>query len=793
VKNLTGLQPHNIKKGLIGSVRKISNVEKGQLRFTEAEQLTAAIFDAFRTSLDNINERGLYNLLELIESINEHELSMYFGELVEGLVYQVAKSEGRFGGEYIQPLELTRFVCGIVSELPKGACAYNPFAGAASFGVYLKKGVHYFGQEISRFSWAVGMLRLIANKKEGASDFVIGNSIKDWNPYYDKYDLIVANPPFSAQIGAPSIGRVGAVIRNTERYLIEKGLGDLKVNGKLIAVITDRFLYSSYDQSLRRELVDSDLIEMVVSFSEGVLTNTGAPVSVLVLNKDKKEKGVVRFIDGNKFVSNTNHREKILDDSALLSAIWSIEADVVRIVSNSEIEESEYNLTVLRYFQKKVEGVPLRELLSVIRGRRGVEGLEGTLIRNRDLKDDKLDYRLDLSNVEPTVLPRPSQQIDESCILIATRWKTLKPTYFEYSGTPIFVSSDIIALKVDIFLVDIGYLINELHADYVKDQVDLYRVGAVMPAIRRDDLLNIKIHLPSVDEQKAKVRGALEALAEEKKKELMLFNKIHGLEAEILEQNAYLRHSLAGPASNLRGSLANINRILVDQVVPQMPGIMELRVSGNHELTFGEYLAIISRDIQTISNAVRRQLKVEIDIESKELSPIEIIGFIQKYKSEFDDKNKSNNSLNFDVDEEVFLDKNGVVRQTYVAGNIDLLSGLLDNLVSNAVVHGFGSEGEQSIEIYLKKSSENEAQIIFSNTGKPFPEDFTLKDFIRKGAKAGSNAGDGFGGWYINEIIKKMNGSLTMNNTASSGEMLKLNLATSFEINLPIIEADEEV
>ena len=48
--------------------------------------------------------------------------------------------------------------------------------------------------------------------------------------------------------------------------------------------------------------------------------------------------------------------------------------------------------------------------------------------------------------------------------------------------------------------------------------------------------------------------------------------------------------------------------------------------------------------------------------------------------------------------------------------------------------------------------------LLFSNNGKPFPQNFSQEMFIKKGSKTGINGGNGFGGWYINEIMKKHKG-----------------------------------
>lgn len=63
-------------------------------------------------------------------------------------------------------------------------------------------------------------------------------------------------------------------------------------------------------------------------------------------------------------------------------------------------------------------------------------------MRIRDLKDDKVDFNLDISIVEVTELRRPDiQQISESCLLLAMRWKTLKPTLFQFKDEPIYKKS----------------------------------------------------------------------------------------------------------------------------------------------------------------------------------------------------------------------------------------------------------------------------------------------------------------------------------------------------------------
>ena len=85
--------------------------------------------------------------------------------------------------------------------------------------------------------------------------------------------------------------------------------------------------------------------------------------------------------------------------------------------------------------------------------------------------------------------------------------------------------------------------------------------------------------------------------------------------------------------------------------------------------------------------------------------------------------------------------------------------------------------------------------MLVSNTGNPFPDNYTQQDFIKKGSKKGNNRGDGYGGWYINEIIKKLNGYFEIKNEGGNDQPTAEKIATHFEITFPIIETEtnEEV
>lgn len=153
----------------------------------------------------------------------------------------------------------------------------------ASFGVYLDHSQYYIGQELNKKTWALGALRLMAYERLGSSTYVCDDSILHWPIYSEKYDLIIANPPFdSIRQG----NEVAPGFRTSIQFLLEKGVQSLNAHGKLIALLPQGVLFRGlYEQRLREYLVDEDLIDTIISLPGGLLLNTGIPLVIMVLSE----------------------------------------------------------------------------------------------------------------------------------------------------------------------------------------------------------------------------------------------------------------------------------------------------------------------------------------------------------------------------------------------------------------------------------------------------------------------------------------------------------------------------
>jgi type I restriction enzyme M protein len=757
---------------------------------SDLEQGYRNIYPSFEPILKSISKKGLTTIVEVVCNLDHKVLSGNFSELFDSVLYNLAQSQGRYGGEFIQPLEITQLICGLF-ELPEGAKVFNPFAGLASFGVNLDKGQGYFGQELNQKTWALGALRIMAYECPGSSRYVCEDSILNWPDDSQKFDLIVSNPPYGLRLGN-QYREIEPGIRTAEQFLVERGLHSLTNEGKLIALLPQGFLFRGmHEERLRQFLVDEDNLDTIISLPGGLLTNMGIPLIILVVNKNKERPGKVRFIKADKYVEARTPREKVLNVYALNSLIHGNrkDDDSLRIVDNAQIKEWDYNLNVPRYFQKEIaltnneRLVKLKDILEYVRGQRGNLPGYGKLVRIRNLKDDKVDFHLKISEIDDVELRRPDiHQITETCLLLAIPWRTLKPSLFNFEGTPIYRSQDILSFKVNESIADYGYLINELHADYVQEQLESYRMGATIPFIRKDDLMEVAVKLPSLQEQKAKVKGLFELSDKIKMLQEERNSLAHGVSHKLYESVSTIKHSLGKPLLNIGSSLRNIEKALSILNADWE----QVKLNERYDLTIKDSFDSVYSNLELIHSMLRNNESV-LDVSNYQLTEIDFLTFIKGYVNRIKSAERANVNTKLDIHPDIKIQlKNKVLIQ----GNTELLEIALNAIVENANMHAFTDLSKKyklefRVSLYVapsvKKQSDDTIgrfdtyiKVEVANNGKPFPKNYSLDKLIRKNSFAGETGNTGQGGFDLNEIVKYHN------NGTSTLELITDDFTTEF-------------
>lgn len=751
---------------------------------SENNALLREVYDYYKHIIGRLNRQNVDKIFSLIDYTVGKSIESYFSEIFEeGLNSYTKLSSARDSGYYTLPQQINEFICNL-ANIQKNALVYNPFAGFASFEINFQKEHKYLGQETNKSAYIIGLMRIIANNKGNFSKLINEDSIENWNPWKQKFDLIVSYPPFGAKLNSSYFGHYGES-KTPEGYVIERGLEDLNAKGKLIIVLSQGFLFrNNSEKRIRQYLIENDLIENVISFPAKLLSNIGIPFSVLVINKNKSNKGSVKFVDASEFILSTVNRNiSILESTELLKAIEeNSNPSCVREISNSKIAEEDYNLIVNRYFTAELqieEGViftKLEELGKELKANRSVDGDNGLYVTIKDLKNDKTNYHLTLDTIDKIDLPTRTQIINESCLLVAAQGSNLKPTYFTYSGQSINVGLGIIAIKIDLSKIDLDYLINELHSEYITEQLSSYRIGSTIKSLSKKDLFQLKIKLlPLLVDQRNSVKSVKDALLQAKLKEIGLEDELERIRKAQKDDLSIKKHNIMQHLNNVKESAD-----LLMQLMNKNGGTLNANTVINPNLNtnvgtrFNRMIESINDTLFFVDN-----LTNEIVFEKSDAFDI---NELLKEAIEKGINKPEVFKLDYAYDDSPFIVWDGeeghdVTIEPVIEISKKAIFEIYNNILENAMRHGFTDNSKNYIfRIELLGSLEsNKVQISFSNNGSPFPTGIAERYCI-KGEKAGKTGNTGIGTWKVCEIVKHYGGSIEVLDLKGEDFPVKINI-----------------
>ena len=777
----------SIKHPLLSKSSKLSDIKKVLINFEKSlpekylKIYSVLIGDDFNF-LNPILDFTTLKFNESLFEINHKDFKENFTEIFEYLLFKNLESLGfshleEHHGEYLTNPEISDFMLNC-AKIKKNSDVFNPFAGLASFSLKLDKKSTYYGQEINHDTWVFGMLRSLAHNLNDNFKYENIDSTVEQNINV-KFDLIIYQAPLN--------------LRGIENY-INDNLGMLKKGGQIITLLSKDILYGTGKSkyNLRKKLIDKDLIDTIVLLPANCLGLTNVSAVLLIINNDKKEIGKVKFIDAEKIksISEKNFDEprkpillkpKIKYDE-IINIINSPNSNekYVSVVNIEKIKQANYMLNPFKYSLKTISNlnknerlIKLHELLKVTESSKvDYSSVEDNvrLIRHRDLSDDKVSFHLKYRNIKNPILSNKERMkiIKESCLLISSLWNQLKPTYFQFLESPILLRNDIFSFNVNEKQVDISYLINEFHQDYVLNQIEANTMYGVIPRIRLNDFLEIKVKLPPLEDQKIMIKGFHKGYKELTSKIAHYQDQKQKLskdyELKTFDEFASMRHTLGRPRQNIM----DWSELLINFLNKNPEGLKQL-----NELFIEKYDTQISSVIKEIKsdiihiNKVLEKGKQGFLVENYILEKVSLDdfnGIIQEVS------NQSN--YNFNIEQKLLEDPSSNVS---IETNRHLLKVLFDNILTNADNHGFNdsvvfSSDEHEITepfnnlVKVTLKEEKDCIILtIQNNGKPFPKNFNKKKFIRKFSTGKSvlnenqsAKGSGLGGYDINRIALRL-------------------------------------
>ena len=708
------------------------------------------LLNIYKPVIKSIPEWTLEHLIEELTTIDKVIPEFIFNTVFDILLFKLASNQGKYSGEFLLPNEVSSLVMELV-DIPNRAKVFNPFAGLASFATHLNNAESYYGQEIINSTWALGKLRLLRLEKSNNIniDYRVEDSIKNW-PEFSNFDLVISNPPFNYKIDSHVAHQFGRKRMNAETYVINKGIESINFDGKVACVISQGLLFrGGEEQKFREYLVEEGLIETIVSLPGGILKHTGIPVCIMILTRKRNSNRNIKMIDASSFVKNENKRDKRLEVNRLLDHLFKFShSKAVTEVAIDQIRENHYNLNIKRYFVEDFKGIPLFELVKPVnRQRVGNENIKtGKFIRTSNLKDNDVSYQLDLNEIKERELPSHSSKIEFDCILVSTRWKSLKPTLFEYKGEPIFIGIDLLALNVysNNFEIDPHYLISELRSTKVLKQVAAFQNPGAITSLNRADFFEIKIDVPTIEEQRAKVKGILELSEKFKLLQIERNALAHGQQVASFDEFASLKHSLGTPRQNILSNAKSLIRFFESNNSLAFNEVKDL-YNKRYETNLVDDLIQIKDDVNHISTILEKG-ENGLVLENFELKPISIQEIDKALRSTR--KNRGNYKPQYKEPPSAEISRKAI------KSNITLFKILIDNILSNADKYAFSSKDSANQLIIELKATEDILELEIRNNGIPFPNNFSKDKFIAKFSTTSVDRGSGLGGYDINRIAK---------------------------------------
>ena len=515
----------------------------------------------------SIRKKFFNDLIKIYADISDEFINTSVRDFFDEEIETALSRKVINGFDAMQPIEISALINSFC-DIQNTKSYYNPFAGLASLSLDLPKHINYFGEEINKVTWLLGRIRMLVYDCPKNFNYKSTNSLEEWSlGSGKKYDFIGFNPPFNLKLDEKSlshflINNLYGYKGNANSLILSEIMKLLKPGGTMAFICPNAFLFSNNkrDKALKEYLTHDGYIEKIIGLPERILSFTALAVNIVVLKNTKRLNADIEFIDASKLVNkeyNKLHRIK-LDET--LQLISDESNKFKRHVSLDELKSNDYNLTVNRYVyedlsitdEEKRHLVKFKELVTPVAKRR-VEKDNGKLIKIRDLAQDSIEFIKSFEGINESELKNPANKLETDTLLLATAWKSLKPTLFKGNSSKMYYDyTSIFACHVNEEKVDKDYLILELSKDYVQKQLDQKRSGSVQSRITRKDLLEIEVIVPTLEIQKKRKYSYQESVINEHQTKVMDLMLEYGM--DVADENSFLRHKIAGTLKNLRGS-----------------------------------------------------------------------------------------------------------------------------------------------------------------------------------------------------------------------------------------------
>ncbi len=333
------------------------------------------------------------------------------GDVYEYLIENFAAKAGKKAGEFYTPAAVSEALARLVSPKP-GDRICDPACGSGSLLIRASRQIgsndfSLYGQEMNGSTWALCKMNMFLHGVDSAhiewEDTIRQPQFKDENDALMKFDVVIANPPFS-------LDKWGQEIAAEDRYgrffrgIPPKSKGDwafishmlataVEGKGRVGVVVPHGVLFrGGQEGKIREAVIKENLLDAVIGLPANLFFGTGIPAALMIFDKSRKpvSKGKVFFIDASREFEQATNQNKLREkDIEKIVATFRKRRKVDKyacLASFAEIEENEFNLNIPRY----VDTFEEEEEIDIAAVQREIVEIEDELAKTRKKMDKYL-------------------------------------------------------------------------------------------------------------------------------------------------------------------------------------------------------------------------------------------------------------------------------------------------------------------------------------------------------------------------------------------------------------------
>ena len=339
------------------------------------------------SKLGNTKERNSI-LKNLLEDFANEKLDLrpsmlkgndVIGDAYEYLISHFASDAGKKGGEFFTPSSVSTLLSKLV-EAQEGDRIYDPTCGSGSLLIKASKEVGnenfaIYGQEKNGQTHALCKMNMFLHEINDANiawGDTLRNPLHKENDHLMKFDVVVANPPFSLdKWGAEDLaddkyGRFGYGLPPKSKgdyAFVEHMLASLNAQGRMGVVLPHGVLFRGASEGkIRKGIIDDNLLDAVIGLPANLFFGTGIPATILLFKKGRKTTDVL-FIDASREFNKDKNQNSIDDEHiAKILDTYKNRKEIEKyshIATLEEIQENDYNLNIPRYVDTFEEEEPV--------------------------------------------------------------------------------------------------------------------------------------------------------------------------------------------------------------------------------------------------------------------------------------------------------------------------------------------------------------------------------------------------------------------------------------------------